>query len=493
MPAFHIRKMTEPVPDTVNHAGGKAFSLTPEYKLAFALVSSFLEPSFYEKRDETVKGIQDAVKNVSPEFAAKAAIFSRTQYGMRSTSHLVAAEIAKNVKGAQWTKSFFEKVVHRVDDASEILAAYMSMYGKPVPNSLKKGLAQAMSKFSRYQLAKYKGENKGVKLVDLFNITHPKPSEDNAQAFTDLMKGELASEDTWEAMISEAGQNCKTPAEATRKKNEAWKELLTSKKIGYFALLRNLRNILKTEDDETINAACKMLVDKKLIEKSLVLPFRYMTALKELESPELQSRNAGSQTRKVLKAVNDAVEVALSNVPVFEGETLVAIDCSGSMTWGDDNTKTPAAIASMFAGVVARSNNADVMLFDDRATHVNISLTSSVMAISNDLRSKFRGGGTNFDLIFDEALKKYDRIVIMSDMQAWVGGNTPQIPYFKYCTRFKANPKVYCFDLKGHGTTQFPRDHVYNFAGWSEKVLDVMKVLEEDPRAFINQINAIEL
>ena len=51
-----------------------------------------------------------------------------------------------------WTKNFFDKVVYRVDDASEILAAYMTLHGKPIPNSLKKGLALSLGKFNGYQL-----------------------------------------------------------------------------------------------------------------------------------------------------------------------------------------------------------------------------------------------------------------------------------------------------------------------------------------------------
>ena len=463
-------------------------------------MSSFLEPEFYASRSDTIKDIQSHISAVDPIFAAKAAIFSRTEYGMRSTSHLAAAEIAKNVKGQRWTKDFFNKVVYRVDDASEIMAAYLAMYGKPIPNSLKKGLALGLSKFNRYQLAKYKGNGKGVKLVDLFNLVHPKPSESNAEAFKDLMEGKLASEDTWEAMISEAGQNCKNEQEKQTKKKAAWKELVTTKKIGYFALLKNLRNILETEDNETITAACAMLVDKKLIQKSLVLPFRYLTAMKELSS------GVSSNVRKVLAAVNKAVEISLENVPVFDGETLVAIDMSGSMGSASDS-KTPAQIASLFGAVLAKSNNADILMFDTKAKYLNVNLSDSVGTITEKIQAAFNGGGTNFKLIFDHANKKYDRIIILSDMQAWVstpycGGwgidygvstNTPNQIYGEYCAKFKAQPKVYCFDLKGYGSAQFPQEHVYSLSGFSEKVMDIMKVLENDPQAFINQIKAIKL
>lgn len=508
IPSANIRKVVEAVPNTVNKAGGAAFTLTPEFSLAFALVSSFLEPEFYETRSDTVRRIQDLVSQVDPLFAAKAAIFSRREFGMRSTSHLVAAEIAKKVKGASWTKHFFDQVVYRVDDASEILAAYMALHSKPIPNSLKKGLSLALSKFNRYQLAKYKGSGKGVKLVDLFNLTHPKPSEANAAAFKDLIEGNLPSEDTWESMLSEACRGCKTEEEKASKKRAVWTKLLDEGKLGYFALLRNARNILEVCDDTTIAKAATQLVDRKAIKSSLVLPFRFMTAKTELESMTPSGNCKASNIRVMSKAINDALEISMDNVPTFPGSTLVAIDVSGSMGSAHAG-KSPAAIASLFGSVIAKANNADVMLFDTAARYMPVNLSDSVGTITSNLRGAFTGGGTNFRLIFEHATQAYDRILILSDMQAWVttsygawlsayeqrhsSSNTPQEVYGEYCAKFKANPKVYSFDLKGYGTLQFPQDSVFCLAGFSEKVLDIMRVLEEDPNAFVNRINEVQL
>lgn len=498
-----VRAISQAVPTTHNLAGGQAFRLTPHYELAFLLLTTFLEPEFYRLKTATTTQCISLIKKLNdPMFAAKAAIFARTQYGMRSISHLVAAEIAKQVKGEQWTKNFFNKVVHRVDDASEILAAYISMYNKPVPNSLKKGLAMALSKFNRYQLAKYKGNSKGIKLVDLFNLVHPKPSEQNAVAFKDLIDGNLASEDTWEAKLSEAGQGVGSEREKAQNKKDAWQDLISTKKIGYFALLRNLRNILEQTDSATVQAACDMLVNEKMIEKSLVLPFRFMTAQNELAN--MPSQN--SDVRRVIAAIDDAIDISLKNVPVFEGETLVVLDDSGSMvsvnngnysggsvTAGNLNPKCPAAIGSLFAAVIAKSNNADLMRFSDDAAYLNYNSKDSVSTITQSIRAKFKSGGTNFNAIFPTANKKYDRVIILSDMQGWVGHQTPVSAYGKYCVKFKANPKIYSFDLSGYGTLQFPQENVFALAGFSEKTLDLMKVLEEDPAALLTQINAISL
>lgn len=481
-----VKKIATAVEDTVNKAGGKAFKLTPEFQLSFGLVSSFLDKEYYRTRGQAVQDIQRMIKNVDPLFAAKAAVYSRNVYGMRSTSHLAAAEIAKNVKGQTWTKDFFNQVVHRVDDASEILAAYMSMYGKPIPNSLKKGLARSLSKFSPHQLAKYKTENKGVKLVDLFNLVHPKPSESNAAAYKKLMEGDLASEGTWEAEISAAGQNCTSEQEKARKKKAAWKKLLVENKLGYFALLRNLRNLLELEDSSIIDLAAEQLVNEKAIKGSLVLPFRYITAIKELE---LMTGTADA--RRLLKAVNDALDIAMSNVPKFPGKTLIALDHSGSMGSTTD-PKSPASIGSLFAGVIAKANNADLLLFADSARYVGLNLSDSLGTITKDIQKGFTYGGTNFHAIFETAKTKYDRIIILSDMQAWIGHYSPVKPFEQYCKKHKANPNIYSFDLQGYGSIQFPQEHVYCLAGFSEKVLDIMTVLEQDKNAFIREINKIK-
>lgn len=482
-----VSKISKAVPTTHNKAGGRAFELTPKFKLAFSLVTSFLDAEFYRTRMQTVNEIKEMMTKVDPLFAAKAAVFARTQFGMRSTSHLVAAEIAKTVKGERWTKDFFNKVVYRVDDAAEILAAYIAMHNKPIPNSLKKGLALSLSKFSKYQLAKYKGEGKGIKLVDLFNLVHPKPEAKNAEAFKLLMEGNLASEDTWESVISAAGQGCKTEAEKKAKKDAAWLDLLVTDKLGYFALLKNLRNILQTGSSQAVSIAAKQLTNPESIKKSLVLPFRYITAQKELEKA-----GSDSNTRLLLKAVNDALEISLSSVPHFPGETLVAVDKSGSMG-SVDEPKSPAAIASLFAAVIAKVNNADVMMFDTSASYLNVNLADSLTTVTDKIQKAFTYGGTDFNRVFEAANKKYDRIIILSDMQAWVGYQAPLLSYEKYCRQYKANPKVFCFDLKGYGTIQFPQEHVYSLAGFSEKTLDIMQVLERNPNEFIDIIERVEL
>jgi len=344
---------------------------------------------------------------------------------------------------------------------------------------LKKGFAKAFDKFDGYNLSKYKGENKEVKLVDIVNLVHPVPTSRNKEALESLIRGELKNTQTWEAKLSEAGQKADSKEDLEKLKSDAWGELISTGKIGYFALLRNLRNII-TQSPTSIKEACEMLVNEKLIKKSRILPFRFATAYEEINKI-----GSSKDVRDVLIALNQALDISVANVPKFEGETLVVMDVSASMRGIASDT------ASLFGAILSKVNNCDVMTFAREANYMAYNPMDSVLTIRDGFR--FAGGGTNFKSIFTTANKKYDRIIILSDMQGWVGYTTPSDEFNQYKNMFGATPFVYSWDLAGYGTLQFPENNVFALAGFSDKVFDIMKLMEVDKKALFNEIKSIQL
>ncbi len=460
----------------LNLAGGEAYSQTPELELVSILLTSFANDQFYKSANDTFQRLKKLVIICDKRFVAQAAVYARNQFGMRSITHVVASELAMFISGESWAKDFYYAIVRRPDDMMEIASYHFSKNGK-LSNSMKKGFAKAFDKFDRYQLAKYRGENKGIKLIDIVNLVHPVPVEKNADAINALVKGELKSFDTWETELSKAGQVSTNEEEKADFKKEVWVKLIRENKIGYFALLRNLRNIIEQAPNE-INQAIKILTNETYIKKSLVLPFRFMTAYEELEKI-----NNGKIVRTVLMALNDAVDIAVKNVPKFDGETLVVLDISGSMVG------KPAVIGSLFSAVLIKSNNADFIVFADNAKYVNVNPKDTTITIANSIR--FAAGGTNFKAIFEVANKKYDRVMILSDMQGWIGGYTPVNEFNQYKKLTGANPFVYSFDLNSYGSMQFPETNVFCLAGFSEKIFDIMKLLEQDKKALVNEIKKV--
>lgn len=460
---------------TVNKAGGEAYSQSPEMELVSILLTSFANDQFYQSANSTFARLKELVKICDKKFVAQAAVYARTEFGMRSITHCVASELAKYIGGEPWAKEFYAAIIYRPDDMMEILAYHTQFNGK-IPNAIKKGFAKAFDKFDRYKLAKYRGEGKGFKLIDVVNLVHPTPVEKNSEAIIALVNGKLKAFDTWESELSKAGTLSSNDTEKAAFKKEVWIKLVREKKIGYFALLRNLRNIIE-QAPEVITEALETLTNAAIIKDSLVLPFRFLSAYEEIKK-----LNEGKIIRQVLMALNKAVDIAVSNVPKFDGETLVVLDVSGSMS---DNPKTPP-IASLFSAALVKSNNADFMTFAEHADYVNLNPMDSTITIAESIH--FSGGGTNFHAIFEVANKKYDRVIILSDMQGWIGDTCPTHSFSRYKKATGANPYIYSFDLNHYGSMQFPENNVFCLAGFSEKVFDVMGRMEKDKKALVNEI-----
>lgn len=464
---------------TINKAGGEAFQQTPELEFASLVLTTLMKDGFYRTEAQTVTRIRELMLKVGAKFAAQTAVYARREMGMRSVSHFIAAEIAKNVKAQPWTRQFFKAVIRRPDDILEILSCYIALHKKPIPNALRRGLGDAMAELNDYQLAKYRKATAALSMVDAANLIHPPHTESLAK----LIKGTLPPAETWETKLTKAGQVAASDEEKDELKGNAWRELLGSGQIGYMALVRNLRNLFEQAPD-MVDRACELLVDQKKIKQSLMFPHRFLTAIDIVKD----GNYPGAQ--KVLRALNKAVDLSLANVPRFEGSTLVVLDVSGSMRSGKVGTKSAAEVGSLFAATLVKAIDADFMTFDGDARYITLNSADSTLSIAKSI--PFPGGSTNFHAIFDKANKAYDRIIILSDMQGWVGHNAPTASHANYCKRLGADPHVYSFDLVGLGTMQLPQRKVYCLAGFSDKVFDIMTQLETNKSALIDAIKAVD-
>lgn len=99
---------------TTNFAGGEAFKEDPKLELVSLLLTSFVNDKFYEKATEQLDRLttlSEAIKDKT--FLAKAAIFARMEYGMRSITHALLGELVRQVKGEEWTKRAIAAAVNR--------------------------------------------------------------------------------------------------------------------------------------------------------------------------------------------------------------------------------------------------------------------------------------------------------------------------------------------------------------------------------------------
>ena len=460
-------------PTEVNYMGEMAFKLADKELLVSTVMTTFLQDSYYEREGEIVKRITDLVDKVDPLFAAKLAIYARNEGNLRSVTHLVSALLAKYVGGTDWGKRFYNKIVVRPDDMSEIVSAYANLNGmglndlKKIPNSIKKGFKEALERLDAYQIDKYKMQNREVSLIDLVRLFHPKGNQKNAEAYKRLVNGESLA-DLYESKVLEkemtkAGQTTKDATQ--EEKMEAKREAITAvldnvKGMPVMNLLRNLRNILLYAPNK-VNDACEQLTIEKKILNSRLLPFRFATAYAEIEKvmyDDAKSKPASSivfeseETKQqvteskfnelkqnLLDAIEGAIEIACQNIPELDGNCAILVDDSGSMR-GDAgghsrvsafSRTNSSMIAHLFASMMAwRQHDVYVGLFGDRLIQVPYKRDVKLLDFnrqSYEIGSRC-GGATEAGIYtFLENVvkerKKIDNIIVFSDCQIGRGGS----------------------------------------------------------------------
>lgn len=556
MAKYNEKKMAKQ-PTEKNFMGEMAFKMEDKEELISTVMTTFLQNEYYEKEATKVARIQSLLKKVDPLFAAKLAIYARNDGNLRSVTHLIAADIAKYVSGTEWGKRFYNKIVVRPDDMSEIVSAYAHLNGmgqkdiKKIPNAIKGGFKTALERLDAYQLDKYKMNGKSVSMIDLIRLFHPKATQKNAEAFKRLINGE-SLEGLYEAKILEkqmtkAGQVTKdaTAEEKAEAKHDAIAEVLDNVKgMPIMNLIRNLRNIILYAPDKVDDACAQLRIEDKIL-KSRLLPFRFATAYSEIEKMGYSSvapttsiafesdKEKSSLTRsefdeckkKVLNALEDAIQYSVKNIPELEGNVAILVDHSGSCR-GDAGgssavsafSKTSTAmIGNLFGSMMAyRQKNVYVGLFGDRL--IDVPMKREMKMLDFNKMSFDKGakcGGCTEAGIYDfmrkcvDEKKKVDNVVVFSDCQigngqygftSWYGSTgRDHGPHFHELFKEfkKLNPMCNWIVVnlrQSGGTSVFDKSQrILNIAGWSDKIFDVIKSQCKGWDAVIKEIEAIEI
>lgn len=474
---------------TVNRSGHAAYSMTKkEHLVTAALTTMFGEPKYYGSTDQEIIQLATECAQADPDFLCRLVCYARNEGNMRSVSHVLACVIAHEAH--TYTRKVLGKIIIRPDDITEIMSCYLQLYGKPYPNAMKREVAVQLQKFNEYQLAKYNGGSKSMKLRDVLRITHPHPADKNVEElFGKILKDTLETPYTWETELSEKGNTKKV-----------WDALIASGKLGYMAMLRNLRNIVVS--GANVQPVLNTICDPEQVRKSRQLPFRYYSAYKALDDAELM-------TGKIREALEKALEVSAENIDMLPGRTLIAVDSSGSMfsPVSKRSDVTCYDIANLLGVMSTRiCEDATVCYFNyagslwDGSTRTgyricNFGKYDSVL--DGVSKNDNFGGGTDLSLPIkwaldtDTGLRPFDRIIYFSDSECNSGlheGQTAHSFVEKY--RRERNPKlwVHGIDLQGYGTQQFTGKNTNLIAGWGEYVLTFIGLAENGISTLVDTI-----
>lgn len=424
----------------------------------------------------------DEALAVDPEGVLEEAIRLRREEHIRTTPQVILVRAANqgNLRGSGLVRRAAGQIIARADEPAVGLAYQLEVYGKPIPNSLKRAWRDAYGRFSELQLAKYRQDRREVKSVDVVNLVHPA-----GRGVDKLVRGEARTTGrTWEAIISQRGNN-----------RQAWHKAIPQ--MGHMALLRNLRNLCKA------GVSTERYLDR-LVEgaaRGQQLPFRYYSAHRALS-------DCGE--RAVREAVEQCLTTSLGRLPRFSGRMMVLCDNSGSATgtttssMGSMKMSTIANLTGILAGL--RADEGYLGVFGDRLERLPVDREQSIFPQLDraEARARHVGGATENGiwLFWDQAIRQrehWDWVFVFSDMQAGHGGlygsnpkeyaefawgNTMYIdvPRLIATYRQRVNPEVRVFlvQVAGYQDTIVPEHYARTFVlgGWGEGLLRYAAAME---------------
>ncbi len=461
--------------------GGVGFKQDAKMELYRAVTTALLsKDDFYESKDARVERTRNLITTIKdshdgPEFLAGLAVYARNEMFLRSSPTMLLAEMfAQSVPTARAASKY---VWQRGDEHVEGLA-YLKNVGLKRPKQYLKAAADFLNTFSEYTADKYKLEGKTFTQRDAIRLCHPEPKDDKQSAiFKYITRGWDALSDsekgllpliskkksgtalTWEQQLSTKGAS-----------KESWETIIP--KMGYMALLRNLRNFIEQNVSmDLINKVAKKLSDPQEVKNSKQLPWRFINAYLALDM--LSKSNNNPAINVLGKAIRVAMDLSIDNVPRLDGNTLVLVDTSGSMG-GDlptkpNNTnytpKNPMPVLKMMdigiilGCIVMGHNSGELWEFATSSSKIHFRPGTDV--IERVAEARKHNGSNGHDTEIAAALEKatkgrhkhFNRVIILTDMQGsdYVAATIAEIR--------KSNPRfeAYVIDLRGYEVSCIPK------------------------------------
>lgn len=524
-------------PDTVTFEGAPGYARTPRTELYLACTSSFItESAFYEKGDARVDRVRGLARTIAigedgeqdgADWLYAFLTWLRGAGNIRTAGIVVAVEAvrARILAGRHGgNRALIGAACGRADEPGELLACWLSRFGKPLPHAVKRGLADAMRRlYTPYATFKYDSARNPVRFGDVLGLASVRPSEPmrsrtyrhlierrhphwtfpedgRAADGLDMVMARRALEEvpvaerrvllgtaeltgrmklagcTWEWLSGWLADGKGMDA-------AAWKAALPQ--MGYMARLRNLANLDRAGvDDATADVVGMMLADPQEVAKSRQLPFRFLAAYREA---------LDDRWKPVL---GRALKHSVRNIPELSGRTLIMVDTSDSMTdpMSEKSDMRRVDAAALFGVALANRNlaGADVYGFADREFHFDVAVGASVLREVERFTGRVGAVGHGTQLAestmaaWSRRKNGYDRVIIFSDMQAF--GAIKWSPYGHLLADSAARlseaiPRqvpIYAFDLAGYpaGITPAGGENRFQLGGLTDATFRLIPQFE---------------
>ena len=489
-----------PKTNMVNEAGGIAYALENEHALAQYAATGCLNSTYYASAEEQLDKILQLCEKASPDFIAKTAVYAREKGFMKDLPALLCAVLTMR------SPELCEKIFGRVIDSPKMLRNFVQIIRSGVVG--RKSLGTQPKRLIRNWLESRSDEqlfNSSVgndpSLADVIKMVHPKPQCASREALFGYLIGRqhdaealpeiVRQYEKFKYVVGTGNRPHEVPdvpfqmLTALKLQTAEWKTI--AKNAPWQMTRMNLNTFARHgvfESPEITKLIADRLRNAELIVRARVFPYQLMMAYTQ----------AVDVPRMIREALQDAMEIAIQNVPKVEGKVYVCPDVSGSMhspVTGYRQGATSAVrcidVAALVAAAMLRKNpDTEVIPFHDSVARRELNPRDSVMTNANVLTS-IPSGGTNCSAPLVELNRvkaKGDLIIYVSDNESWVdsphygrfgGGATQTMQQWAEFKRRSPNAKMICIDIQPYAHTQAKeRDDIVNVGGFSDQVFTLI-------------------
>jgi 60 kDa SS-A/Ro ribonucleoprotein len=511
---FKAPRFNTPTIDTTNYAGGSAYKMTSEHALAQYAFTGCFNSTFYASAKEQLDQVKKFAYEVDPVRLAKIAVLSRTKGFMKDIpAYLTAVLFLRD-------KNLWKKVFHRTIDNARMLRTYAQIArsgtaGKVINLSSSAHRRAITTWFNdRHSDVIFRGNvGNSPSLVGVLRQARVKPATREKEALLkylfnsefgwthnqeDRVGGSLGSSfDDLPNLVKEYEQfkvnkdgNLEVPDVDFRQldslglENDHWGAIFRNAKWQFTRMNLNTaqRHGVFNQEGMT-DLIANRLRDADQIHRARAFPYQIFTAY-------LSTINAVPHA--ISEALQDAVEVALDNVPGLD-DLVIMIDVSGSMAHpvtGDRGTATTMVrcidAAALIASALVRKNKAArVIPFSTDVKPTTLNGRDSIMTNASKLAGLL-GGGTNCSaplaLLNKEGFNAKN-VLFLSDNESWVdsgnyynkGNGTKMHEEWQRFKKSNPQAKLMCVDLTPNATSQVKeRPDILQVGGFSDNVFEVM-------------------
>jgi 60 kDa SS-A/Ro ribonucleoprotein len=490
-----LRDALIPQADAVNSESAPAYALSPKHALAQYAATGCFGRTFYATAGEQLKRVLELCDAVDPDFIARVAIYSRTQSFMKDMPALLCAGLSAR------DPRLHEAVFTRVIDDTRMLRTYVQILRSGVVG--RKSLGTAPKRLVREWLGSRDEDvlfsssaGQSPSLADIVKMVHPKPSSPKREAFYGYMLGLSHDANALPKLVMQveqfkAGDGLGVPdvpftlLAALPLSRMDWVSIALN--ASWQTTRMNLNTFARHgvfEDHSATGLIAARLRDAGDIQRARVFPYQLLTAHRNCDA---------AVPVEVRNALQDAIELAIANVPIVEGDVVVCPDVSGSMSSpvtghraGSTSSVRCIDIAALVAASVLRKNQAAAVLpFQQEVVPVDLNSRDSVMTNAGRL-SSIGGGGTNCSApvrLLNERKAKADLVIFVSDNESWVehsldggrGRGTALLAEWSEFRRRNPKARLVCLDVQPNQTTQAAeRADILNIGGFSDQVFETI-------------------